>query len=519
MNMRKRMSYRMSYLVSCVLYWKSGKSHNFHTTYGIQDTKYYCSRGVTVMLVVAFIGVFTILIGTITSFVFQQGRYGRALHAREQAVHIAESGLEYYRWFLTHNPSILVAGVGLVSPYTHVVSDPEALRIGESVVTASASLQCGTVQWIDISSRGSADSDPAYPRTIAGRYMKQSVAEFSYLLNGNVWAGADRSISGPYHSNGGIRMDGTNNSDVSSAVSTWNCDSSYGCNPTQSKPGVFGSGSGSSLWKYPVSTVNFAGIATDFPALKTKAQTSGILLNTTNVMVGGVQQGGSFSSVGGSDQRGYRLVFNANGTVSIYRVTGTSYAWSIHHDDLNRWVRDYHTIINQTFVGTYAVPGGCSLIYAQAKTWIEGTIAGKVTIVAADAGSYSPDIILNNNISYTAIDGSIGLTAIAERSVLIPLIVPNDMSIRGIFVAQSGYFGRNLYDCAYAPNDIRASLTVNGTIVSNQRTGTKWSYGWCGGNSGFQARTDSYDRLLAFSPPPFTPAASADYRLTLWREQ
>ena len=243
------------------------------------------------------------------------------------------------------------------------------------------------------------------------------------------------------------------------------------------------------------------------------------MLNPTFVQVGGIQQGGSFSSVGGSDQRGFRLVFNSSGTVSVYRVTGTSYAWSKHVDDTSKWVRDYHTITGQTLVGTYAIPSGCSVIYSEAKTWIEGTISKKVTVIAADSGSYSPDIIVNNNISYTSTDGSVGLTAVAERSILIPLVVPNNMSVRGIFVAQSGYFGRNLYDCSYAPNDIRASLTMNGTIVSNKRTGTKWSYGSCSGTSGFQSRTDSYDRLLAFSPPPFTPSASVDYRLMLWREQ
>lgn len=512
----------MWYLVSRIWYKNSKWLRNLvHTKYDIQDTKYFYSRGVTVMLVIAFMGVFALLVGTVTSFVFQQGKYGRALHAREQALHIAEAGLEYYRWFLAHNPAIMQSGVGLVSPYTHVVNDPEASRVGESVVTASASLQCGSVQWVDLSARGTADSATGYPRTLSARYMKQSVAEYSYLLNTNVWAGADRNIVGPYHSNGGIRMDGTNNSDVTSAVTSWTCDGSFGCNPTQSKPGVFGDGSGSLLWQFPVSTINFTGIASDFPALRSKAQASGILLASTTVRVGNVQQGSSFSSVGGSDQRGFRLVFNSNNTVSVYRVTGTSYAWSIHHDNLNQWVRDYHTITAQTLHGTYAVPSGCSLIYSDTKLWIEGTIAGKVTIVASDAGSFMPDIILSGNIGYTSVDGSIGLTAVAERSVLIPLMSPDNMSLRGIFVAQSGYFGRNLYDCAYSPNHVRSTLTINGTIVSNQRTGTKWSYGWCGGNatSGYQTRTDAYDRLLAFSPPPFTPAASTDYRLMLWREQ
>ena len=194
--------------------------------------------------------------------------------------------------------------------------------------------------------------------------------------------------------------------------------------------------------------------------------------------------------------------------------------WGIHADNTGVYTADYHTISSQTLVGTYTVPSGCSLIYSEAKTWIEGTIAGKVTIVAADAGSFNPDIILNGNIGYTTTNGSVGLTAIAEHSVLIPPAAPDTMSIRGVFVAQTGYFGRDLYDCTYAaPYERRTSLSMNGTVVSALRTGTKWTYSWCSGTSGFLSRTDSYDRLLAFSPSPFTPSSSVDYNLSLWREQ
>src|SRR3989338_453941 len=77
------------------------------------------SRGVTVFLVLGFMGVFAIILGTISSYVLMQGRYGQALYAREVAIHVAEAGLEYYRWHLAHSSSIMEDGVGLVSPYTY----------------------------------------------------------------------------------------------------------------------------------------------------------------------------------------------------------------------------------------------------------------------------------------------------------------------------------------------------------------------------------------------------------------
>src|SRR3989338_7130088 len=91
--------------------------------------------GLTIMLVLAFIGIFGLVLGTISSYGLTQSKYGRGLYAREQALHIAEAGLEYYRWFLSHNPSILVSGAGLVSPYNYSVTDPEGGTLGSASVT------------------------------------------------------------------------------------------------------------------------------------------------------------------------------------------------------------------------------------------------------------------------------------------------------------------------------------------------------------------------------------------------
>ena len=508
---------------------KNNHHKGITTSYKLRATS-CSSRGVTILLVMAFMGIFTVLMGTITGYVFQQGKYGRALLGRAQAIHIAEAGLEYYRWFLTHNPSILTAGVGLVSPYTYAVNDPEGGGVGNSTVTATPNMQCGAVQSIDLTSVGVSSSAPGFPRTLLALYMKSSVAEYSYILNSNVWQVS--SVVGPYHSNGGIHMDGTNNSNMTSKVSTWTCDSTYGCNPSQSKPGIWGNGTGSALWSFPVSDISFPGMAINFPTLKTYAQTSGIYLSPTAIFVGGTQIGSSYSSVGADDKHGYRIVFRSDGKVDIYRVTGTSGVSSVHIDNTSQWTTDYHTITSQTLLSgsPFTLPSGCSMIYAQAKTWIEGTISGKITLIAADTtGVINPDIILQNNINYVTGDGTTGLTAVAQHSVLYPLIVPNQMSVRGIFVAQSGYYGRNFYYCIYAPYDKRTSLALQGTAVSNQRPVTRWGYnsiGWgCSGGgsssdwSGFNMRTSTYDRILAFSPPPFTPATSVDYKLTMWREK
>ena len=460
------------------------------------------------MMVLLYMALFVLILSTISGYALTQSRFGRALAAREQALHVAEAGLEYYRWFLAHNPSIMQTGAGLVSPKTYTETDPETGAVGDATVTATATLQCGTVQWVDLQSKGAAYADKLFPRTLTARYMRPSVAEYSYVVNTSVWAGPDRNIRGPYHSNGGVRMDGSSNSTVSSSVANWNCDASYGCSPTQgTAPGVVGNGTNPELWKFPVPTIDFALIAVDFTALKTKAQAGGIYYP---------------AAAGSVNDRGYHIIFNADGTFTLYRVTSTT----CYPSQSSQYgaTTECSVITGQTLVGTFNIPASCSLMFFEDRVWVEGTVNAKVTVVAATpANATTPDAYLNNNILYASNDGTDGLTVIAERNVLIPLIMPDKMEIHGIFVAQSGHYGRDYFSINNVPAALQqyvsqTSLTTIGTVVSNGRTGTSWI---CGGIfcSGFQTRYDYYDQLVAFSPPPFTPVASTGYSFSLWREK
>jgi Tfp pilus assembly protein PilX len=464
--------------------------------------------GITTMLVLVFMGVFGMATATLGSYVLTQAKISETKLAREQAFSIAEAGLEYYRWFLAHNPGQVTNPTTTSIDYT--VSDPEGADMGTAHITVSGNAVCGVAQALDIEVVGESDANPAYARTLGARYSRQSVAEFSFIINEAVWAGNDRTISGPYHSNGGIRMDATHNSTVVSSVSTWTCTSSFGCSPNQSKPGIFGTGSNPQLWTYPAPQMDFNGISVDLTALKQRAQSSGLFFS---------------GAAGRSGRKGYHLIFQSDGKVRVYKVKNTSYASSIHIDDINGdWYQDYDTITSEDYLGLYTIPSNCPVIFVEDKAWIEGVVKGKVTLAAADllGGSHDPDLILNGSITYANTNGTDGLTAVAEGSVRYPLVIPTNMTVNGIYIAQKGYYGRNLYTCSYSPYHQRNSLTVSGTVVSNKRVGTKWTYSQsgCGSNawSGFNTRSDSYDRALATDPPPFTPYASSDNTFTTWRE-
>ena len=146
------------------------------------------------------------------------------------------------------------------------------------------------------------------------------------------------------------------------------------------------------------------------------------------------------------------------------------------------------------------------------------TYVTNLTVIVAntvDTG-IAPNANLPANITYK--DVSSGLTLIAENNILITGDSPNTMTLNGIFIAQGGAVGRNYYGCpsSYEP---RASLILHGTTVSSKRTGTKWTNGCSPSDAGYQTRTDSYDRILATDPPPFTPVLSTDYEFVDWHEE
>lgn len=461
------------------------------------------SCGYIVVSVVVFGTVFLTILGGLVGFVFLQTKSQVKKETRERALQIAEAGLDYYKWRLAHFPNDLTNGTGVPGPYQVPYSDPEGGVIGTFELSIASESFCGQTSTVSITSTGWTEEDPTLRRTVYARYARPSIASYAYIINSNVWAGSDRQIHGSYHSNGGVRMDGTNDSLVTSAVSTWSCTSSFGCSPSATKNGVFGAGSGSALWQYPLPQIDFAGIITDLAQIKTLAQSQGLYINETS----------------NSDQRGIQLRFNGDGTVTKWNVRRTSSHQSQHIDGGSTWYDDYDVITQTQSQATYTIPPTCPVIFVEGKTWIDGVVNQKVLVGVDEIASPSAraDVILNGNITYADYTGADGLAVIADRSVLIPFNSPNDLTINGIFVAQGGYFGRNYYPSSEGTGYLRNSLTVSGTIVSNGREGTKWTSGSTV-VSGYQSRTNTYDADLVVSPPPMTPSISDEFTFLEWEE-
>ncbi|MEX0918081.1 MAG: hypothetical protein WDZ93_02905 [Candidatus Paceibacterota bacterium] len=477
-------------------------------------------HGFLAVLVLIFGAVFFLMLVAFMGFVINQSQVQEMKKHEEQALAIAEAGLSYYKWYLAHNPNDLTNGTGEEGPYIKEYEDSEGDVVGEYSLSVSGTNLCGDITSIEIESTGIVDGEPDSTRTVYARYMRPTVAEYAYIINANVWAGPDRTIIGPYHSNGVIRMDGTNNSIVSSGQEDWECDGSIPCDPDDEGDivdAVYGDGTGSDLWVFPQPPISFTGITVDLATMQDKAQNGGGLY------------------IAPSGHYGYRVRFNSDGTVSLFDVDSTYNYYGYTTE--GGWQYERHVIEDDDPVGTYDIPDDCAVLFVEDKVWLEGTVNGRVTIVAADLDStgVNPSIILNDNITYANEDS--GLLAVAENDVLLGLVVPDDMTVNGIFVAQNGRFGRNHYAANRLPSECvewfwfwcvnydtlfeeyiyRDTLTVNGTIVSNGRVGSKWS---SGGTfiSGFDTRYNSYDRDLVSNPPPLTPDTSDSYEFIEWRE-
>jgi hypothetical protein len=462
-------------------------------------------QGYLIVLILVFGAIFITIGAAFLGFIVSQHRAQIFNYNKERALDIAEAGLNYYKWFLAHYPDDMTNGTGLPGPHIGVYEDPEGGAIGEFSLEIASSSACGNIYAVDIYSTGATYEEPTAARKVYARYARPTVAEYSYIINSNVWAGPDRTITGPYHSNGGVRMDGTNNSTVTSGQETWTCTSSFGCTWSTTVDGVFGAGPNDDLWVFPSPPINFTGLTVDLASMQDKAQNAGGIY------------------IGPSGDYGYRVSFQSDGTIDVYTVDSTYNYWGNNTED--GWQTERNVISDDDFYATYTIPEDCSVIFVEDKVWLEGVVNGKVTIAAADVDSTGVDrsIILNNNITYANEDS--GLLAIAEDDVLVGLVVPNNMTINGIFIAQNGRFGRNHYTSS-GSQDVESahdsyvqqnSLTVNGTIVSNGREGTKWVSGSTF-MSGFETRYNSYDRDLVADPPPLTPEVSDMYEFIEWRE-
>ncbi len=454
-------------------------------------------RGTVMIMNLVYITLFVMVAGSIAVMAITQHRLGQRKLAWEQALQIAEAGVNYYRWHLAHDPTDYTDGTGQPGPYVHTYNDAQGGEVGTFSLTITPPNNCANT--ITITSTGSPASYPSVSRTVRAVYGKPSLAQFAFLTNSNVWFGENEELHGPVHSNGGIRQDGENDGIVTSAKETYICGPEHGCN-NETKPGIWGAGEKQELWSFPVTAVDFGSITADLASLKSEAQTNGIYL--------------------GSSGLGYHLVLRSDGYVDVYQVN--SLQPNVYQYDGNGWKWDSIDIASKTFLASYPFPSNCSIIFVEDDLWIEGEINNRsVTVVSAnlpDVSETNTSIAITGDILYTNRNEQTSLALIAQKDILIPLYAaPNQLEINAVLLAQKGHVFRNHYPSWYSPYYIRDELELYGAIITNN----VWTWTWVSGSgtvlSGYQNTETIYDPNLKYNPPPGFPTES-QYDFIEWEE-
>ena len=433
----------------------------------------------------------------IAGVVNYQYKLARQKVAWHNALSIAESGLNYYQWHLAHNPEDYQDGTGQPGPYLHDYQDPYGGTTGQFSLEITAPNSCSNT--ITIKSTGWTSGAPNTQRSAQIKYGKKSLADYAFLTNTDAWFGPDETLHGPVHSNGGIRQDGINDSKMTSAKETYTCQPYHDCSPSQTKPGVWGAGQEDELWEFPVSNVDFEALTVDFADLKSIAEGQNLYFSNQGL--------------------GYHINFKSDGTFDLYKVTKLKNpVWSWNMED---WVRERWDIQTESFLNNYTVPSECAIIFIEDNVWVSGTVNGRVTLAAGklpDVPNNRRSIIINDNIVYQQKNGDDVLGLIAQKDILVPLYsAPDDLEINAAMIAQYGHIYRHYYYYPW-PYYLKNTITVYGSIITNQT----WTWTWVNGSSvtldGYDQTTSIYDSNAIYAPPPSFPT-TGQYTFISWDEK
>ena len=147
-----------------------------------QNEKNKKELGSILLLVLVFAAVFTTIGTGLVGMVSTQHKLSSQKVASRQALHIAEAGINYYRWHLAHSPNDFQDGTGGSGPYVHDYKDPEGTVIGKFSLEIIAPSGCESA--VKIQSTGWTLSHPQTKRIVQVRYGKQALAKYAFLTKG-----------------------------------------------------------------------------------------------------------------------------------------------------------------------------------------------------------------------------------------------------------------------------------------------------------------------------------------------
>jgi hypothetical protein len=470
----------------------------------------------------------------------------------QQAFNIAEAGINYYLWHLSHNatdykdgqstPATPDAALGY-GPYVHSYVDDNGKTTGSYTLWVKPKGSGSTI--VDVRAIGKVNGTDI-TRTVQAQIGAESFANYATLGDTALWFGNTESAAGPVHSNQGIRMDGSSDSDVTSANATYIPPGSLGgdgsshngvwCSTTVTTP-VNCNTRDKTDWRFPTAAIDFNQVSSSLCTMKKTAFASDSATSSlagqanactqvpTTRTAAYLPQRGTFNIA-----RGYLVELNTNGTYNLYNVNGET-------DTLT----PYTSALTLSSVATNIALPSSGVIFAEDNVWVRTnpTFHGRVTIGAGRlATSNNANIVIADDMLYSAKDGSDAIGLIAEDSVLLASYAPPasgnfTFEVDAATLAQTG--------SVIYPDEYRTSANrcTRGWVGANQkfvfygsvasRQTWTWTWQWGGGScgdavsdgskyiSGIKNNTTSYDYNLQYAPPPSYPITGG-YQILSWRE-
>src|SRR3989344_102842 len=462
----------------------------------------------------------------------------------QRAFNVAEAGINYYLWHLSHSSTDNYDGTGACKNdipalgcggYKHDYVDSNAVKVG--FYTLYIKPKGGGSTIVTVRSIGQLYGDNNI-RTVEAQIGATSFASYGLVSDTAFWFGQYENASGPVHSNLGIRMDGANSDVVSSSNITYTPPPGYGggtnkpgvwCDPSITTP-VNCNTRNKTDWLFPKPTVNFAQVSGSLCTMKKVAfandAATAALANLANACTqtpnartaAYVPKRASFSTFGG-----YMIQLNNNGTYNLSRV-----------DNENDTIAGpYTSAMTLTSVATNIAIPSSGVIFVEDNVWVRSnpTFHGRVNIGAGQLNSANnAQIIIADNLRYSVKDGTDVIGLVAEDSVLVAPYAPPWPGSAGfnfeIDAAALASTGKVTYPSRYRRNNACTRGWVNSnqtfTFYGSAATRQAWTWNIFGGScgdrvfdatlgyyiSGVEHTDTQYDYNLLYAPPPSYPLTS-----------
>ncbi|KKT88215.1 MAG: hypothetical protein UW95_C0016G0019 [Parcubacteria group bacterium GW2011_GWC1_45_14] len=428
-------------------------------------------------LALVIISIASILFSGAVTYITSQIRYVSHMEAKEKSLHVADAGLNYYKWYLAH----AVEGMYMqeiadfwqeTDPYPKGVNEPveeDFEGIGKYRINVEKPSVGSTV--VSVTVTGWTYKKPEVKRTLKATLRPRSWSEYAILANSEIEISEGEQIDGLVHSNGGIKFDGVCNNEVTSSVENY----------------LYGG------------TTNKLGVWTGWSDEYNTLQDSEVFLGGKNFPV----PAKDFDSVLTS----FSLIFEKAQELNFDYSTATKAHQIILKGDkidVNRVINEKDGKVTQVqnVVSNVDLPD-VAAIYVDKNIWIEGHLgSGKKLVVAANNPSVSHgNIYIGNDVYYDDYVSGTVLGLVAKNNVEVVQDSEDDLRIDAAMLAQIGKVGRMDY------GDSKGTLTIHGAIATNQ------GYGF----SGYANVNIGFDSNLLLNPPPFFPIEGV-YRTDFWNE-